>query len=107
MKRALCWLAAAIAAIPGTAVLFAAMLACGLLLTVTGPLIWAVRARKHRLTQAEKDARKIMRMNPGHPEWLTRELPGADEDWLVEVGTALWPDDEFADIIRETGGEAA
>lgn len=37
-----------------------------------------------------------------HPESLERELPEADEEWLGEVCAGLWPDDEYAEIIRDT-----
>jgi hypothetical protein len=35
-----------------------------------------------------------------HPEDVIRELPEADEEWLGELAAVLWPDDEYAEILR-------
>jgi hypothetical protein len=34
-----------------------------------------------------------------HPESLTRELPGRDEEYLAELAAGLWPQDEYSQII--------
>ena len=35
-----------------------------------------------------------------HPESLDCELPGRDEEWLGALEAELWPDDEYAEIVR-------
>jgi len=37
---------------------------------------------------------------PRHPEDLTAELPMRDEGWLAVLAGELWPDDEYAEILR-------
>jgi hypothetical protein len=40
-------------------------------------------------------------MPPGHPEWLMRTLPGAEEIYLDDLAAQLWPEDEHAEIAAE------
>jgi len=45
-----------------------------------------------------------------HPESLTAELPGADEEYLAALAAGLWPADEYTEIVRPDppeGGRAA
>jgi len=51
--------------------------------------------------KAERDARTAIGMAARHPERITRELPGGQEEYLAAVAEALWPDDEYAAIIAE------
>jgi hypothetical protein len=53
----------------------------------------------------EGDLREMLRMPPGHPESLTAELDGADEEMLVGLCTELWPGDEWADFAADSYGE--
>lgn len=55
------------------------------------------------LAAAERAARDALRMPAGHPESLTAELPGADEEMLAELCTVLWPADEYAEITAGDG----
>ena len=55
--------------------------------------------------KAERDARAAIGMPARHPERITRELPGGQEEWLAALAAALWPDDEYAEIIIETRRE--
>lgn len=52
-------------------------------------------------SKAERDARTAIGMPARHPEQITRELPGGQEEYLAAVAEALWPDDEYAAIIAE------
>jgi hypothetical protein len=81
---------------------------------VTGPIARLLRlmppvARGHRggrcgcplCHRAERAARTAIGMPPRHPERITRELPGRDEEWLAALTEELWPEDEYAEIITE------
>ncbi len=50
---------------------------------------------------AERDARRAIGMPVRHPERITRDLPGGQEEWLAALAAALWPCDEYAVIIAE------
>ena len=50
----------------------------------------------------ERDARAAIGMPAAHPEKITRELPGGQEEWLAALAAALWPGDEYAAIITGT-----
>ena len=41
-------------------------------------------------------------MPAAHPEKITRELPGGQEEWLAALAAALWPDEEYTAIITGT-----
>ena len=51
---------------------------------------------------AERAARKALGMAARHPERITRELSDRNEEWLAELASGLWPDDEYTAIIAET-----
>lgn len=55
--------------------------------------------------QAEQAARSAIGMPARHPERITRDLPGGQEEWLAALAAALWPDDEYAAIVIETRRE--
>lgn len=57
-----------------------------------GPLAWL---REHA-------ARTAIGMPARHPERVTRQLGRRDEAWLTAVAAALWPDDEYTEIVRDT-----
>jgi hypothetical protein len=67
-----------------------------------------VKIKRHRTTYRWQ--RLIRRRGPltdrlgfptaRHPESITRELPGAQEEWLAGIAAALWPEDEYVEIIR-------
>lgn len=46
----------------------------------------------------EPTARYHLGMAPNHPEWLTRSLPDADEEYLADLADELWPCDEYTEI---------
>ena len=50
----------------------------------------------------ERDARAAIGMPAAHPEKITRDLHGRQEEWLAILAAALWPGDEYAAIISET-----
>jgi hypothetical protein len=50
---------------------------------------------------AERDARVAIGMPARHPERITADLPGGQEEWLAALAAALWPRDEYARIITE------
>jgi hypothetical protein len=50
---------------------------------------------------AERDARRAIGMPARHPERVTRDLPGGQEEWLAALAVTLWPGDEYAVIIAE------
>jgi hypothetical protein len=64
------------------------------------PVKWPRRSRR-LMTADGLPARR-------HPESLERELPEGDEEWLGGLCGALWPDDEYAEILEEfrNGGGA-
>jgi hypothetical protein len=35
-----------------------------------------------------------------HPENVAAELPERDEEWLASAAAELWPEDEYAEIVR-------
>ena len=41
-------------------------------------------------------------MPAAHPEKITRELPGGQEEWLAALAAGLWPDEEYTAIITGT-----
>ena len=49
----------------------------------------------------ERYARTQMRVPLRHPEWVTRELPAAQEEQLAALADELWPDEGYAEIITE------
>src|SRR4030088_2028979 len=53
----------------------------------------------------ERDARAAIGMPAAHPEKITRELPGGQEEWLAALAAALWPEEEYTAIITETRRE--
>jgi hypothetical protein len=55
--------------------------------------------------RTEREARAAIGMPAVHPERITRDLPGGQEDWLAAVATELWPDDEYTAIFLETRRE--
>jgi hypothetical protein len=55
--------------------------------------------------KAERDARAALGMPARHPERITAELPGHQEEQLAALAAELWPDDEYAQIITETRRE--
>jgi hypothetical protein len=50
---------------------------------------------------AERQARTAIGMARKHPEWLTRELPDHQEEYLAALADQMWPDEEYAAIIAE------
>ena len=50
----------------------------------------------------ERDARAAIGMPARHPERITAELPGGQEELLAALAAALWPGDEYAAIITGT-----
>jgi hypothetical protein len=50
---------------------------------------------------AERTARAALGMPIKHPERIARDLPDHHEEWLAELATTLWPDDEYTEIITE------
>jgi hypothetical protein len=54
------------------------------------------------LPRTERAARALIGMPARHPERITRELSFGQEEWLAGVAARLWPEDEYAEIIRET-----
>jgi hypothetical protein len=40
-----------------------------------------------------------------HPERIVRELTHRQEEWLAAVCAQLRPDDEYAEIVKDTGPE--
>jgi hypothetical protein len=66
------------------------------------------RARLQRIRRpgrAERQARAALGMPARHPERITAELPAAGEEWLAELAEALWPADEYVQIITSTRRE--
>lgn len=58
------------------------------------------RFLRPRLTPAERYSRLMVGMAPRHPEWLTRDLPPGQEEWLAMAAEVAWPDDEYvAEIL--------
>lgn len=55
--------------------------------------------------RAERDARAAIGMPARHPERITRELPGGQEEWLAALAGALWPEEEYTAIITGTWQE--
>jgi hypothetical protein len=51
--------------------------------------------------KAERDARAAIGMPARHPERITSELPAGQEKCLAALVSALWPEDEYAEIIAE------
>jgi hypothetical protein len=54
---------------------------------------------------AEREARATIGMPAWHPERITRELPGGQEEWLAALAAALWPEEEYTAIIAEVWRE--
>lgn len=52
-------------------------------------------------SHAERQVRTAIGMARKHPEWLTRELPARQEEYLAALADQMWPDDEYAAIITE------
>jgi hypothetical protein len=52
--------------------------------------------------RAERGARAAIGMPARHPERITGDLPGGQEEWLAGLAAALWPDGEHAAIIAGT-----
>jgi hypothetical protein len=50
---------------------------------------------------AEREARTAIGMSARHPERITRDLPGGQEEWLAMLAALLWPEDEYTTIITE------
>jgi hypothetical protein len=50
---------------------------------------------------AERDARAAIGMPACHPERISRDLPGRQEEYLAALADTLWPQDEYARIIAE------
>ena len=50
---------------------------------------------------AEREARLAIGVPARHPEWVTRELPAAQEEELARLAAELWPDDEYAEVITQ------
>jgi hypothetical protein len=40
-----------------------------------------------------------------HPEWISRDLPAGQDEWLAALADQLWPDDEYTAIINELRGD--
>jgi hypothetical protein len=59
-----------------------------------------VRVR-HRLTRGEFSARVQIKVPPGHPEWVTRDLDAASEEDLAWLCDEAWPLDEWVDAVDE------
>lgn len=55
------------------------------------------------LGRTERHARRALGLPAGHPERVAAELPWRDEAWLECLADALWPDGEYASIVREFG----
>ena len=81
---------------------------------VTRALAWlCVRLGVHVRSQsgcpacdkAERDARAAIGMPARHPEQITSDLPAGQEKWLAALAAALWPGDEYAEIIIQTRRE--
>ena len=51
--------------------------------------------------RAERDARALIGMPARHPEWITRDLPAGQDEWLAALADQLWPGDEYTAIINE------
>ena len=47
----------------------------------------------------EREVRAAIGMPARHPERITRELPGGQEEWLAALAAALWPAGEYTAII--------
>ena len=60
------------------------------------------RSRGPLARRQERAARTAIGMPARHPERIIRELPHRDEEWLAATAACLWPDDEYAEIIRDT-----
>lgn len=69
---------------------------------ITTRLARAARSRGPLAWRQERAARTAIGMPARHPERITRELPGGDEEWLAALAALLWPDDEYAEIVRNT-----
>jgi len=52
----------------------------------------------------EKKTRAQLGVPASHPESITAELPAADEAWLAETCSALWPEGEYTREIQMFGG---
>ena len=52
--------------------------------------------------RTERDARVAIGMPVRHPERITRELPGGQEESLDALAATLWPGCEYAAIITGT-----
>ncbi len=50
----------------------------------------------------ERAARAAIGMPARHPERITAELGRRQEEWLAAVAARLWPQDEYAQIVRDT-----
>jgi hypothetical protein len=50
----------------------------------------------------ERAARTAIGMPARHPERVTAELRRREEDWLAGLAADLWPEDEYAQIVRDT-----
>jgi len=61
----------------------------------------AVRCGCPLCNPAELEQRDVIGMPYRHPESITRELPGRQEEALAAIGAELWPDDEWAEIILD------
>ena len=63
------------------------------------------RCRCGGCDRTERDTRAAIGMAAAHPEHITRELPGDQEDWLAALAAVLWPDDDYVAIITSTRRE--
>ena len=71
-------------------------------LRLTVALAWLAHGCGPLARRRERAARTAIGMPARHPERITAELRRRDEDWLAGLATDLWPEDEYAQIVRDT-----
>jgi hypothetical protein len=69
---------------------------------MTARLAALARAGGPLARRRERAARAAIGMPARHPERITAELPGREEQWLAALAAELWPEDEYAQIVRDT-----
>jgi hypothetical protein len=70
-------------------------------LRLAGSILAARLLRRLAPGKSERDARRAVGMPARHPERITRDLAAGQDEWLAELASELWPDDEYTIIVAE------